>query len=470
MTDQIMQRSAEAFEIYKQVSPALRATFLETIAAEIEHQRDILVQTAGEETNLPAARLNGEITRTTSQLQLFANLIKEGSWVDAVIDTANTDIRRMLQPIGPVVVFGASNFPFAFSTAGGDTASVLAAGATVVIKGHPAHPRTSLLVFTAMQQAILKTGMPAFTVQHVEDHGKELVQHPVTTGVGFTGSLNGGKALMKYAAEREVPIPVFAEMSSINPVVFYPDALLKQAPQLAQTFAASITLGMGQFCTNPGLLIALESETSDNFLHLLGVALAGTIPQKMLHTGIQQAYAKGRETILAQDAVTLLSETTAPEGDEAWPVLLRTTAAEFLGNGSLKEELFGPSSLVVVCKDKTELIAVLKSLKGQLSTTVAGTETDIVQWSDTIALQSTLAGRIIFNQPPTGVEVCAAMVHGGPFPATSDPRFTSVGTSAIKRWVRPVCYQNFPDSLLPDALKKDNPLGIWRTIDNQFSR
>jgi alpha-ketoglutaric semialdehyde dehydrogenase len=479
--DEIMQQSAQAFEVYKQVKPAQRAAFLEAIAAEIELQREILVQTAGEETNLPAARLNGEITRTTNQLQLFANLIKEGSWVDAVIDTAKPDttpakpdIRRMLLPVGPVVVFGASNFPFAFSTAGGDTASVLAAGATVVIKGHPAHPRTSLLAYTAMQQAVSSTGMPEHTVQHVADAGialgKELVLHPLTTGVGFTGSLQGGKALMGYATQRESPIPVFAEMSSINPVVFYPDALQLQAPQLAQTFAASITLGMGQFCTNPGLLIALQSDALENFLQLLGTAIATSIPQKMLHSGIQQAYIKGRTHMLSQEAVTLISETEAPKGEEAWPALGRSSGAAFLANQALKEELFGPYSLVVACKDKEELIAVLKSLKGQLTTTVIGTEKDTAQWSDVIALQSTLAGRIILNQPPTGVEVCAAMVHGGPFPATSDQRFTSVGTSAVKRWVRPVCFQNFPDSLLPDALKSNNPQGIWRMVDNQFSR
>lgn len=470
-TDKIMQQSAQAFEAYKQVTPAQRAAFLEAIAAAIEQQRETLVQTAGEETNLPAARLNAELTRTTNQLQLFADFIKEGSWVDAVIDT-KPNIRRMLLPVGPVIVFGASNFPFAFSTAGGDTASVLAAGATVVIKGHPAHPRTSLLVFTAMQQAIAAADMPEYTVQHVTDvHlGKELVLHPLTTGVGFTGSLQGGKALMEYAAQRETPIPVFAEMSSINPVVFYPDALASQAAQLAQTFAASVTLGMGQFCTNPGLLIALESDALENFLQLLGEAIAGSIPQRMLHSGIQQAYVKGRAHMLAQEGVTLISETTPPEEDAASPALVRTTAKAFMGNNSLREELFGPYSLVVTCKDKEELIAVLKSLNGQLTTTIIGTEKDTAQWQDLIALQATLAGRVILNQPPTGVEVCAAMIHGGPFPATSDQRFTSVGTSAVKRWLRPVCFQNFPDSMLPDALKSNNPLGIWRTVDNQFSR
>ncbi|PSL19931.1 NADP-dependent aldehyde dehydrogenase [Chitinophaga ginsengisoli] len=479
--DDVMQRSAEAFAQYRELSPSVRAAFLETIASEIAQVRDMLVETAQAESNLPAARLNGEITRTTSQLQMFANLIKEGSWVEAVIDTAKPDstpakpdLRRMLVPAGPVVVFGASNFPFAFSTAGGDTASALAAGATVVIKGHPAHPRTSLAVFEAMQKAISKSGMPAFTVQHVTGEGnavgKALVTHPLTTGVGFTGSLQGGKALLGYAAEREVPIPVFAEMSSINPVVFYPDALATQAEQLAQTFAGSVTLGMGQFCTNPGLLIGLKSAALDNFVSLLGNAIAAVAPQKMLHKGICEAYGKGRKHMLAQQDVVLVNESAAPADMEAWPSLARTTGKTFLGNPHLKEELFGPFSLLVECEDKAELLAVLKSLHGQLTTTIVGTAADTAQWKDVIAVQSTLAGRVILNNPPTGVEVCAAMVHGGPFPATSDQRFTSVGTGAIRRWVRPVCYQNFPEEMLPDALKAANPLGIWRQIDNQFTR
>lgn len=479
--DDVMQRSAQAFAQYREITPSVRAAFLETIASEIGLQRDVLVETAQAETNLPAARLNGEITRTTSQLQLFANLIKEGSWVDAVIDTAKPDstppkpdLRRMLVPVGPVVVFGASNFPFAFSTAGGDTASVLAAGATVVIKGHPAHPRTSLLVFEAMQRAISKSGMPEFAVQHVTGEGnaigKALVQHPLTTGVGFTGSLQGGKALLGYAAAREVPIPVFAEMSSINPVVFYPDALDTQAEQLAQTFAGSVTLGMGQFCTNPGLLIGLKSTALDNFARLLGNAIAAVAPQKMLHKGICEAYDKGRTHMLTQKDVVLVNESVAPADMEAWPALARTAAKTFLTNPQLKEELFGPFSLLVECEDKAELLAVLKSLHGQLTTTIVGTAADTSAWKDVIAVQSSLAGRVILNNPPTGVEVCAAMVHGGPFPATTDQRFTSVGTGAIKRWVRPICFQNFPDEMLPDALKAANPLGIWRQIDNQFMR
>jgi 2,5-dioxopentanoate dehydrogenase len=480
-TDEIMQRAATAFEAYRYTSPADRAVFLETIAAEMNAQRAALIETAHAESNLPVPRLNGEITRTTTQLQLFATLIREGSWVEAVIDTArpdNTparpDIRRMLLPAGPVIVFGASNFPFAFSTAGGDTASALAAGCTVVIKGHPAHPGTSLMVFEAITNAINKTGMPAYTVQHVTGAGnavgRELVMHPLTTGVGFTGSFQGGKALLDYAAQREVPIPVFAEMSSINPVVCYPDALATQSTQLAQTFAASITLGMGQFCTNPGILLGLKSDALEDFIQQLGAAIATVAPQKMLHKGICEAYDKGRTHMLTTRDVTLVNESVAPAEMEAWPALARTTAKAFLVNPALKEELFGPYSLIVECADKAELIAVLKNLHGQLTTTIVGTPADTAQWKDVIAIQSTLAGRVILNNPPTGVEVCAAMVHGGPFPATTDQRFTSVGTGAIRRWVRPVCFQNFTDEMLPDALKAANPLGIWRQVDDQFVR
>lgn len=479
--DDIMQRAAAAFEIYRYTTPSTRAAFLENIATAIASQREALVAIAHTESNLPLARLNGELTRTTSQLQLFADLIKEGSWVDAVIDTAKPDatpakpdIRRMLLPVGPVVVFGASNFPFAFSTAGGDTASALAAGATVVVKAHPAHPQTSQLMFDAIQAAITQSKMPPYTVQHVtgdgNEPGKSLVQHPLTSGVGFTGSFQGGNALLGYAAGRATPIPVFAEMSSINPVVFYPDALATQAAQLAQTFAASITLGMGQFCTNPGVLIALKSAELDQFAGLLGDAIAAVVPQKMLHAGICDAYDKSRARMLTHPDVRLVNESTAPAALEAWPVLARTTAVTFLADQILREEVFGPYSLIVECADSNELIAVLRSLHGQLTTTIIATPDDIAEWKEVIAVQSTLAGRVILNNPPTGVEVCAAMVHGGPFPATTDQRFTSVGTGAIKRWVRPVCFQNFTEDMLPDALKTANPLGIWRQIDNRYSR
>ena len=302
--DGVMQNAFDAFNQYKKISPAKRAFFLETIADEIEKLRSELVEIANEETNLPLARLNGELTRTTSQLKMFASLIKEGSWVEASIDTADKDrtppkpdIRKMLVPVGPVIVFGASNFPFAFSTAGGDTASALASGSSVVIKGHSAHAKTSHLVFTAMIKAIEIAGVPEYTVQHVmgpgNTAGKALVMHPLAKGVGFTGSSAGGKALVEYSNQREIPIPVFAEMSSINPVVFYPDTLSKNAETLATMYAASITLGVGQFCTNPGILLGIKSEAFNNFLSALGKEIENIQPQKMLHSGICSSYQKG---------------------------------------------------------------------------------------------------------------------------------------------------------------------------------
>ncbi|MBV8256043.1 MAG: aldehyde dehydrogenase (NADP(+)) [Chitinophaga sp.] len=471
--DTIMQQASQAFEQYKRIKPAQRAAFLETIAAEIVARKDMLVQMAGEETNLPAARLNGEIGRTTHQLQMFANLIKEGSWVEAVIDT-KPNIRKMLIPVGPVVVFGASNFPFAFSTAGGDTASALAAGASVVIKGHPAHQRTSLLVFEAIQAAITQSGMPLYTVQHVTGDyhiGKELVMHPATTSVGFTGSFQGGKALVAYAAQRETPIPVFAEMGSVNPVVLLPEALQTRATELATTFATSITLGAGQFCTNPGLLIGLQSEAFTQFQQLLGAAMEQTSPQRMLHPGIHQAFLKGRSEMLAQQEVSLLEHPAQIVDDTmVGPSLALTSGAALLANPALKEEVFGPHALLVACKDKAELLQVLKSLKGQLTTSIMATTNDLANWQEVVELQISLAGRIILNNPPTGVEVCAAMMHGGPYPATTDARYTSVGTAAIRRWVRPICFQQFSDDLLPDELKQNNPCGIWRLVDNTFTR
>jgi NADP-dependent aldehyde dehydrogenase len=482
MIDTTMQRAQEAFEAFKQVNGKARAGFLEAIAAALELKREALVQIAGSESNLPPARLNGELTRTTSQLKLFAQLLQEGSWVEAAIDTADDtrtparpDIRKMLVPLGPVVVFGASNFPFAFSTAGGDTASALAAGCSVVVKAHPAHAGTSAMVYEAIQQAIAESNMPEWVVQHVTGEGnapgKALVQHEHTAAVGFTGSFAGGKALSGYAQERKIPIPVFAEMSSINPVVLYPDTLEKNGALLAQQYAASITLGMGQFCTNPGLLLAVKSPALDHFLEQLNGEIVKTTPQKMLHRGIYEAYQQQVEHMLQQQGAARVAQAATAAGDlEALPVVARTTGVYFLENAHFEEEVFGPFSLVVVCEDMQELAAVLKRLKGQLTTTAMATTADLLSYRSVIALQQTLAGRIIINNVPTGVEVCAAMVHGGPYPATTDARFTSVGLSAIQRWVRPLCFQNFPDELLPAELQQQNPLHIWRLMNNEWKR
>lgn len=459
-----MQQSLAAYQIYSKTTPVQRAAFLEQIAAQLESRREALVAEAHEESHLPLPRLNGELTRTTNQLKMFARLITEGSWVEAVIDKGEKDTRKMLVPVGPVVVFGASNFPFAFSTAGGDTASALVVGATVVVKGHSAHAGTSQSVFEAMQAAVRQSSVPEHTVQHVlgpgSTTGKALVMHPGTTGVGFTGSFSGGTALQRYAAERERPIPVFAEMSSINPVVLLPDTLEKNTAALAKTIAASVTLGMGQFCTNPGLLVALESPSLEGFLQQFGAAVSQLPVHEMLHKGITDNYSKGLATMLKQKGITVVYSGTG--------TIAKVSAAVFLKNLHFREEVFGPFSLTVVCKDKAEMILVLESVKGQLTATIMATDADLAAHRDIVELQTSLAGRVIINDAPTGVEVCSSMVHGGPFPATSDARFTSVGTGAVKRWVRPVCFQGFPDALLPEELQNANPRRIWRLVNNKW--
>ena len=478
--DLVMQRAAEAYKGYQKVSPENKALFLETIADNIESLGDGLIKQASEETNLPAPRLTGERGRTTMQLRMFAQMLREGSWVEASIDTAipdktppRPDLRKMLIPLGPVVVFGASNFPFAYSTAGGDTASALAAGCTVVVKAHPAHLQTSVMVDGAIQKAIQTCGIPAFTFQHITDtsfeSGKALVQHPATGAVGFTGSFTGGKALYDYAAARRNPIPVFSEMGSINPVIFLPDTLKINAETLAKQYAASITLGMGQFCTNPGLLIAIEDEGLDQFLQNLSKEIESVAPAKMLHAGIHKAYGEKMQAALQEKGVKLLSQSiTTPGSLEALPSVATVDGNTFLQNPLLHEEVFGPYSLLVKCKDLEELKAVWRSLAGQLTTTLMGTDKDFIEHSSLLDIAPSIAGRIAFNGVPTGVEVCPSMVHGGPFPACTDSRFTAVGINAVKRWVRPVCYQNCPAYLLPDALKDENPLDIWRLVNNKW--
>lgn len=478
----VMQKAQEAFAVYKKLTAEKRAAFLENMADELEAARPTLVEVANDETNLPAARLNGELSRTTGQLRKFAALIREGSWVEASIDTgdssltpAKPDVRKMLVPVGPVVVFGASNFPFAFSTAGGDTASALASGSTVVVKGHSAHAQTSTLVFKAIEKAIEKSDVPAYTVQHLlgpgNSIGQALVLHPYTKGVGFTGSFAGGKALVEYANQREVPIPVFAEMSSINPVVFLPGTLARNTAALAKEYAASITLGMGQFCTNPGLLLGIKSDTFEAFLLALGEEIKKIVPQKMLHSGIHASFEKGLRQMLEQKGLKLVTKADAVAGEmEATPAVASVAADDFLLNPHFTEEVFGPFSLAVACSDKAQLLQVLQTLKGQLTTTIMGTENDVQAYKDVIEVQMELAGRIILNNVPTGVEVCASMVHGGPYPATTDSRFTSVGMTAIKRWVRPLCFQNFSESLLPDELKNSNPRRIMRLVNNTYTR
>lgn len=478
----IMQQAQEAFHIYRQTAPQERAVFLECIADNIERLGDELIHQAMEETNLPAPRLQGERARTTMQLRMFASMLREGSWVEATIDTAipeknppRPDLRKMLIPLGPVVVFGASNFPFAYSTAGGDTASALATGCPVVVKAHPAHLKTSVMVASAIAAAIESCGMPVYSFQHVTDTsfeaGKALVQDPHTTAVGFTGSFSGGKALFDYAAARPNPIPVFAEMGSVNPVLLLPDAVREKHTTLAQQYSGSITLGMGQFCTNPGILIGVQSPELDAFAGTLAAEMNKVSPAPMLHDGIFRAYQSRREKALQQKGVQLVSaEPTGKELPLPVPTLAKTDGSVFLAHPTLHEEIFGPYSLLIACADMDQLKLVWQALKGQLTTSLMATEADLKAYPELIPMAETIAGRLVFNGVPTGVEVCASMVHGGPFPATTDSRFTAVGVQAARRWIRPVSYQNCPETLLPDALKTANPLGIWRLFNGEWRK
>lgn len=481
--DTVLRQSQDAFLPYRKMAGTARALFLEAIASEIEALGAGLITQAMEETNLPEPRLQGERGRTCNQLRQFAALIREGSWVEARVDTAipdrapipKPDIRKMNVPLGPVVVFGASNFPLAYSTAGVDTASALAAGCPVVLKAHPAHPKTSEMVAGAIARAIEKSGVPKHTFQHVHsssfEAGKALVQHPLTKAVGFTGSFSGGKALYDYAAQRPDPIPVFAEMGSINPVFILPGALKARSEKVAEMYAASITLSVGQFCTNPGLLLSLQSPQLDAFSRQLSERMEKIAPATMLHSGIASNFRKNREQALAQKGVTLVAESTEkPKENQGMPTLATVAAADFLSNPRLAEEVFGPYSLLVKASNLEELMAAVKNMPGQLTATIIGEEDELDEYADFIQLVTGKVGRIIINGVPTGVEVCPSMHHGGPFPATTDSRFSSVGTDAIKRFVRPVSFQSFPENLLPAELQSNNPLGIWRLYNNEMGR
>ncbi len=482
---QITQNALHAFEQYIATSTQQRAAFLESIAEEIEALGDTLLETANKETHLPLARLQGERGRTCFQLRMFAAMLLKGDYVDAIIETAiptktppKPDIRSMYQPMGPVVVFGASNFPFAYSTAGGDTASALAVGCPVIVKAHPAHIHTSNLVARAIEKAIEKHQMPKHVFQHVDaaslginemDLGKILVQDEAIAAVGFTGSRNGGRALLDYATARKNPIPVFAEMGSVNPVILLEEIVSTQAENLATQYAGSITLGMGQFCTNPGILIAIQSKALNEFAHLLSNKMSELVPVSMLHDGIQSAYYAHATKAIEQKGVCVYT-TKNPEVAAAYPVLATVDGQTFLANPLLAEEVFGPYSILVQCKDMQELQEVWSSVQGQISTTIMGTENELNDHKALLDKAFLLAGRVVINGVPTGVEVCDSMVHGGPYPASTDSRFTAVGVNATKRWLRPVSYQNWPDNLLPLALQNSNPLNIVRSINGQPSK
>jgi NADP-dependent aldehyde dehydrogenase len=476
--DIVMRDAWEAFHVYRKLSLKQRAYFMRAIATELEESGDEMIQTAMHETNLPEVRLKNERARTIFQLTSYAQACEEGTWLDARIDTANSeknppkpDIRKMLVPLGPVVVFGSSNFPFAYSTAGGDTACALAAGCPVIVKAHPAHAQTSELVAQAILHAAGKCNMPKGIFAHVHgasiEVGKALVIHPHTKAVGFTGSYLGGKQLFDWGNQRKEPIPVFAEMGSVNPVFLLPEKLKQSATEVAKMYTSSITLGVGQFCTKPGLIIGLDGEDLQTFIYALAIEIKKTEPGTMLHTGIFKSYVENRANALSQESVeTIAVSEKEPVLNQGASTIATATGQAFLNNPILHREVFGPYSLVIRCKDMVEMLEVTRHLEGQLTSTLMATETDIISSEELVEAIKNICGRFILNGVPTGVEVCLSMQHGGPFPATTDSRFTSVGADGIKRFARPVAFQNWPDHLLPGELKNANPIGIWRTVNN----
>ena len=470
-----------AFETFSTLTPDARAIFLETVADQIVAIGDLLITTAMSESGLPRGRLEGERGRTVGQLRLFASYVRQGDWLDATIDKAlpdraplpRSDLRRVNQALGPVAVFGASNFPLAFSVAGGDTASAFAAGSPVIVKGHSAHPGTGELVARAIQAAVKACGLHEGVFSYLPGAnralGGSLVADPRIKAVGFTGSRGGGVALMKIAADRAEPIPVYAEMSSINPVVLLPGALADRAAAMGAAFVGSLTMGSGQFCTNPGLVIALDGPDLDSFVAAAATALSGAAPQVMLTPGIHDAYEKGVAALVGADGVTTVARGTDPEGvNRGQAAFFSTDSATFKSNPVIAEEVFGSSSVLIRCSSIEEVIATIAGLEGQLTATLHIGEGDEADAAKLLPTLSRKVGRILTNGWPTGVEVTHAMVHGGPFPSTADGRSTSVGTLAMMRFLRPVCYQDVPDALLPAALQDANPWGLTRRHEGKL--
>lgn len=458
----------EAFDTFRQLKPEARAKFLEAIADNILAIGDELLERAHAESGLPIARLTGERGRTVGQLKLFADELRKAGWQGVRIDPAmpdrkplaRADLRLRKIAVGPVAVFGASNFPLAFSVAGGDTAAALAAGCPVVVKGHPAHPGTSELVSRAIVEAVQQCGLPAgvFSIVNGTSNalGSALVAHPYIKAVGFTGSRAGGLALMKIAAERPEPIPVYAEMSSINPVLLLPGALRARGEALGKEFVGSLTLGVGQFCTNPGLVFALDGPELEAFIRSAAAALQGVQPAVMLTAGIHGAYERGVAELLKHQKLTSVARGADSQGKYCGrAALFSTSAANLDQHPEIAHEVFGASSIIVRAKSEAELAAALEKLEGQLTATLHVTPEDTALAKRLLPILERKVGRVLANGWPTGVEVAHAMVHGGPFPATSDGRSTSVGTLAIERFLRPVCYQDLPEELLPEELRGD---------------
>jgi alpha-ketoglutaric semialdehyde dehydrogenase len=455
---------------YRAPAATERAAFLRKIGEEIDALGEELLTVCTEETGLGRDRLAGERARTVNQLRMFADLIEEGSWVDARIDTAQPnrkpvpkpDVRRIFEPLGPVGVFAASNFPLAFSVAGGDTASALAAGCPVVVKAHPGHPRTSEMVGGAIKRAVRSLGVDGGVFALLSDQsieiGIKLVQHPAVKAIGFTGSFGGGKALLAAATAREEPIPVFAEMGSLNPLFILPHALASRRDKIAQGLADSVTLGVGQFCTKPGFVAGVAGDGLKTLAGQVGDLLGKKPSGRMLTEGISARFKK------------LIEERRSFVSTEGGGIFLETDLSTFLREPELNEELFGPATLLVKCSSEADLVAFAKQLKGQLTATLHADEEDMELAGKLAEILRTKVGRIVWNGYPTGVEVCSAMHHGGPYPATSDARFTSVGTAAIQRFVHPTCYQNFPEGLLPVELRNKNERNIWRTLNGELTK
>jgi alpha-ketoglutaric semialdehyde dehydrogenase len=469
-------RAATAFDTYREVAPESRAAFLETIATNLEARGEDLITRAMAESGLPRARLAGELGRTTGQLRMFARVAREGAWAGVTMDKPLPDRQPLPRPdlrmrkiaLGPVAVFGASNFPLAFSVAGGDTASALAAGCPVVVKGHPAHPGTSALAADAIREAVATCKLPEGVFSLLQgpsnELGAALVADPRIKAVGFTGSRAGGLALVAIAQHRPEPIPVYAEMSSVNPVIMLPAALATRAEAIAKSYVASLTMGAGQFCTNPGIVFAIEGPDLDRFVKDAAEALNAVAPQQMLTPAIHANYNSGVAKLKTTPNTTLVASCHPPPAALAGAALFITDAQSFRTNPELAYEVFGASSLIVRCKDLEEIAACIKDMEGQLTATLQADEPDHAAAHTLLPLLETKVGRILINGWPTGVEVSRAMVHGGPYPATSDSRTTSVGAAAIDRFLRIICYQDVPDDLLPTPLKTANPWKLPRAI------
>lgn len=481
--DAALQAADQAFPLLRAASVEQRAQFLELLADKVLALGDDLLNRTHAETALPMARLQGERARAIGQCKLFANLIREGSWAQPCIDRAlperqplpKPDVRRVMQPIGPVVVFGASNFPFAIGVIGTDTVCALAAGCSVVMKGHPAHPGTCELLAECVSAALKEAGLPAGAFSLLQGRnnalGEALVEHPLTQAVAFTGSLKGGRALADRAASRPQPIPFYGEMGSVNPVFLLPGALKVRAAAIAESYIGSVNMGVGQFCTNPAIVLGLQGAELDNFIQCAADAAAKVLPATMLHSNICQAYEQGTEKIGQTPGVTLVGKSgSTAAAHQAACAIYRTELKTLQAQPHLQHEVFGPSSIIAQASSKAELLHFAQQLEGQLTATLHGTAEDLAEYADLVQVLERKVGRIIFNGFPTGIEVCPSMHHGGPYPAASHSFFTSIGTASIYRFVRPVCYQGFPDEALPELLRNKNRCGCMRLIDGVLTQ